>query len=129
MAKHYKRGDIVTFRLTKKQKYSDDIIDLINNADKNTCIIKALEFYCKYQHLEPFMKVIANNLINETIAAKNNKEDSEEKTRDIEYKSKNANGTIKNVENETFNSAIETNNAATVKTTKVRKLMRSIRRT
>jgi hypothetical protein len=51
--KIYKHGDIVTFRLVKKIKYSDDVIDLINKASQsnelNKEIIKALELYAKYQ--------------------------------------------------------------------------------
>lgn len=72
--KQYKRGDVVTFRLVKKLKYSNEVITLINEGqgDKNARIIKAIEFYVKYKHLEPIMTQINNELINRAV---NNKQE------------------------------------------------------
>lgn len=51
--KVYKRGDVVTFRLLKKQQYSDDVLELLNEANKsdilNIEIIEALKIYCKFK--------------------------------------------------------------------------------
>lgn len=45
----YKRGDPVTFRLSKKLNFNDCVIDFLNAAGdkRNIKIIKAIEFYCK----------------------------------------------------------------------------------
>lgn len=52
--KIYKRGDVVTFRLLKKQKYNDDVLDLLNEANRtdtlNLEIIEALKIYCKFKN-------------------------------------------------------------------------------
>lgn len=51
--KVYRRGVSLTFRLPKKMKYSDDVIELINTAsdadELNVEIIHALELYAKYK--------------------------------------------------------------------------------
>lgn len=51
--KVYKRGDRITFRLPIKDKYSDDVIMLLNQANQadelNHELIRALELYTKYK--------------------------------------------------------------------------------
>lgn len=51
-----KKGDSVTFRLLKKMKYSNDVIELINdsinNGKCNEEILRAIDFYTKYKHRE-----------------------------------------------------------------------------
>ncbi|WP_027633420.1 hypothetical protein [Clostridium hydrogeniformans] len=48
--KVYTRGDIVTFRLLKRMKFDDNVLDLINTSNElNKEIIVALELYCKYK--------------------------------------------------------------------------------
>lgn len=50
------RGDSVTFRLLKKMKYSNDVLELINKSTKegkcNEEVIKALDFYVRFFHRE-----------------------------------------------------------------------------
>lgn len=69
--KVYTRGDVVTFRLPKKLRYSDDVIEFVNMA-KNEEIIRAIEFYCKYKSAEPLIEKLFykisledNNIIEE----------------------------------------------------------------
>lgn len=70
--KIYKRGDVVTFRLLKKQKYSDDVLELLNEANKsdilNIEIIEALKVYCKFK----------KGTLKEDISADRNTEDDED---------------------------------------------------
>lgn len=70
--KVYKRGDVVTFRLLKKQQYSDDVLELLNEANKsdilNIEIIEALKIYCKFK----------KGTLKEDIAADRNTDDEEE---------------------------------------------------
>lgn len=71
MLKRYKRGDVVTFRLVKKLQYSNDVINMINDGDgdKNSRIILAIEFYCKYQHLAHVMDHLSSDLINKIMSS------------------------------------------------------------
>ncbi len=70
--KIYKRGDVVTFRLLKKQKYSDDVLELLNEANKsdilNIEIIEALKVYCKFK----------KGTLKEDISADRNTEDDDD---------------------------------------------------
>lgn len=53
LKKVYKRGDVVTFRLLKKQQYSDDVLELLNKANENDAlnieIIEALKLYSEFK--------------------------------------------------------------------------------
>lgn len=55
------KGDSVTFRLLKKMKYSNAVLELINKSTKegrcNEEVIKALDFYVKYNHREDEIKL------------------------------------------------------------------------
>lgn len=59
--KIYKRGDIVTFRLLKKLKYNDDVINFINSINQkdqlNVELIKAIELYAKFDRYKDSMQL------------------------------------------------------------------------
>lgn len=50
--KIYVKGDVVSFRLLKKQHISNDTLKLLNSDGMNLEILKALNFYCKYRDRE-----------------------------------------------------------------------------
>lgn len=54
--KVYKRGDVVTFRLLKKQQYDDNVLKLLNESNKkdtlNIEIIEALKLYAAVKYNE-----------------------------------------------------------------------------
>ncbi|MDT8718242.1 hypothetical protein IAI10_16365 [Clostridium sp. 19966] len=54
--KKYQRGEVVSFRLSKKLSYSDEIIDFINDANEkdqlNIELVNAIEVYIKYKKFD-----------------------------------------------------------------------------
>lgn len=97
--KVYKRGDNVSFRLVKRKKYDDSVLDLINDPENNLnhIIIDALQLYSDYKqyqsivgitNTQEFFKTKAindnvENILIDTEASKEvNQEDLEEKFND-----------------------------------------------
>lgn len=51
--KIYKKGDVVTFRLLKKQRIGEEVLNMLNEANEQDClnieIIEALKLYTKFK--------------------------------------------------------------------------------
>lgn len=60
--KVYERGDVVTFRLLKKQQYGDNVLKLLNEANRtdtlNIEIIKALKLYAEVKYKDEIRSTI-----------------------------------------------------------------------